>query len=347
MSTPRGYSSYRGRKPAGKIILTIVLVLVILAAVGFLLMQKYIVYDDTGTPHLQLPEEQAAASSASGASPEDKLNITIDQSHPKPDHLLAYQIAQTPLTDWQTASERLTTEAPDANAVVLTVKDGSGAVYYDSAAAAAVGAVRASGGTAAAISAMTASGKETIARLSCFRDSIAAKADVEGMGLKNTGGYIFYDGNNEQWLDPAKPAARQYLCALAKECAELGFHEILLTDFSYPTEGKLNKIDYGQTLKNENLTTFLTELKSALQGYDVKLSVELPAEVITSGGDAAAGLTLTDIASRVDRIYAQAAGADVDALSSAVTAVNADADFVPEVSAPLSGQADCLVTVGS
>ena len=41
------------------------------------------------------------------------------------------------------------------------------------------------------------------------------------MGLKNTGGYIFYDGNNSQGLDPAKPAAREYLCGLAKEAAEL------------------------------------------------------------------------------------------------------------------------------
>lgn len=41
------------------------------------------------------------------------------------------------------------------------------------------------------------------ARIACFHDPKAANADVEGMGLKNTGGYIFYDGNNSQWLDPA------------------------------------------------------------------------------------------------------------------------------------------------
>ncbi len=41
--------------------------------------------------------------------------------------------------------------------------------------------------------------------MSCFLDPIAAaRADVEGMGLKNTGGYIFYDGNNGNWLDPSK-----------------------------------------------------------------------------------------------------------------------------------------------
>ena len=33
-----------------------------------------------------------------------------------------------------------------------------------------------------------------------------------GIFNKNTGGFIFYDGNNLNWLDPGKPAARQYLC---------------------------------------------------------------------------------------------------------------------------------------
>lgn len=78
------------------------------------------------------------------------------------------------------------------------------------------------------------------------------------------------------WLDPSKPAARQYLCGLAKELAEMGFDEILLTDVSYPTEGKLDKIAYGETGKVQNLNTFLDEMRAALAAYDVKLSIELP-----------------------------------------------------------------------
>ena len=96
-------------------------------------------------------------------------------------------------------------------------------------------------------------GGHTIARLSCFHDPKAANRDVEGMGLKNTGGYIFYDGNNSQWLDPAKSAAREYLCKLAKEAAELGFDEILLTDVSYPIVGKLDKIAGGEGERSAHL----------------------------------------------------------------------------------------------
>ena len=41
----RGYQSYRGRNH-GKLALVIVLVLILLAAVGYLVAQEYMVYDD-------------------------------------------------------------------------------------------------------------------------------------------------------------------------------------------------------------------------------------------------------------------------------------------------------------
>ena len=58
MARSRGYSSYRGRRSKGKAALAAVLVLVILAAVVVILLQKHIVYDETGTPHLEVPWRQ-------------------------------------------------------------------------------------------------------------------------------------------------------------------------------------------------------------------------------------------------------------------------------------------------
>ena len=48
MGGTKGYRSYRGRTSKGKIALAVVLVLIILAAVGFLWLQEYIVYDADG-----------------------------------------------------------------------------------------------------------------------------------------------------------------------------------------------------------------------------------------------------------------------------------------------------------
>ena len=96
-------------------------------------------------------------------------------------------------------------------------------MYFDSSAAV-TGAVSVKPDTGEALNGLTARTDVTAAaRIACFHDPKAANADVEGMGLKNTGGYIFYDGNNSQWLDPGHEKARTYLLNIIREAAEQGF----------------------------------------------------------------------------------------------------------------------------
>lgn len=349
MATPKGYSSYRGRFPKWKIAVIIILILVIAAAAGFMLLQRYLVYDGSGLPHFQFPEPEkttaasggktSAESASSGAASSSKKNLNIKIEKPKEKDVQALQLSEAPLLDWASVQQRLQNAGTAYNSVALTLKDAEGYVYYDSAAAAAASrrAVKSQSATAGAIAGLTASDYKSVARLSCLRDNRAARADITGKGLKNTGGYLFYDGSSDNWLDPSKPAAQQYLAALAKECANLGFQEILLTDFSYPTQGKLNKIAYGTAEKSENLKACLTVIKAALAGTKTKLSIELPADVITTGTNADAGLNLADIAPLVDRIYAQTTATDAKTLSDAVTAANKDTAFVPEIKGTPSG----------
>ena len=62
--------------------------------------------------------------------------------------------------------------------------------------------------------------------------------------------------------------------------------------------------------------------------------MELPAETILSGADAAAaGLALSDIAPLADRIYAVTTADQIPALAEAVTAANGETDFVAELAA--------------
>ncbi|MDO4314636.1 MAG: putative glycoside hydrolase [Oscillospiraceae bacterium] len=330
MAGPMGYRNYRGRTPKWKYVLAVVLVLVILASLAVIALQRHIVYDETGTPHLELPwQEQQERPEALGP-----VDITI-QAPERQETVCAFTVPETPLTreGWDAVrAEYLQSDPAACNAAAVTVKDSAGRVYFDSGTAVS-GSVSMAEDTGAALAELTGeeSGVYAIARLSCFHDPEAANSDVDGMGLKNTGGYIFYDGNNSQWLDPGKPAARQYLCEIAVEAAALGFDEILLTNVSYPTEGKLDKIDYGEAPQAENLAAFLEELRAALEPYGAALSIEVPAGVITEGGSEAAGLVLTDIAPRVDRIYAETAPEQTGSLSAAVAAAGGSAVFVPEL----------------
>ena len=110
-------------------------------------------------------------------------------------------------------------------------------------------------------------------------------------------------------------------------------YEILLTDVGYPTTGPLDKIDYNGADRAESIRAFLEELKTALAEYEVELSIELPAEVLTSGRDNTAGLVLADIAPLVDRICAAATADQIPALEAAVTAASETTDFVAELAA--------------
>ena len=337
MAGPRGYSSYRGKSPRGKIALAVLLVLVIVGAAAVIRLQKYVVYDDSGRPRLELPwsSGQSAGSAAGSEEEPPDANLTIQE--PERTDARAVRLPVGPLTDWAEAWAQAGDGHSGCNAAVYTVKAPDGSVYLDSQAVL-PGALKTVEGTGAAVGDMLkADGVYTVAEIACFRDPIAASGDLDGMGLKNTGGYVFYDGNSDRWLDPAKPAARQYLIDLASGCAAMGFDEILLTDVSYPTEGKLNKIDYGAAAValpgslTDEITSFLKQMQTALAEYGVKLSVLLPADLLLSGDPAGvSGQSLSEIAPLVDRIYAAADDASaVEHLQAAVTAAGKDTELVP------------------
>lgn len=330
MTRSRGYHSYRGRTPKWKVVLAIVLVLVILGAVGFMVLQEHIVYDGTGTPHLRLPQQETEDT---GTPPEEEEPVEVVIQEPEgPQEIHAFSLPAQALTQ-QTVEAALAEPQAECNAVAVTLKDSAGLVYFD-AAGAVSGTVRTEADTTAALEALTRQEDlYTVARISCFHDPKAANAEVESMGLKNTGGYIFYDGNNSQWLDPAKPEARQYLTGIIREAAALGFDEILLTDVSYPTEGKLDKIAYGEVDRQAQLGAFLAEVRLALEDYDVTLSVELPETAVLNGAEETSGASLAQFAPHVDRLYAVTTSDRTTALSALAAAAEGTPDFVAELSA--------------
>ena len=141
---------------------------------------------------------------------------------------------------------------------------------------------------------------------------------MKELGLENTGGYIFYDAANRNWLDPGKPAAREFLLDLIRQAAEAGFDEILLTEVFYPTEGKLDKIAYSAD-RTESLTLFLTEAKGLLTDYPgVTLSVAVTDTLLLDGEDETSGQSLSGFAALADAIYALCEGGDYEAAKAAV-----------------------------
>ena len=53
--TTKGYSSYHGRMSGRKIALIVVLALVLVGAVAYLVLQNYVVYDESGNAKIEVP----------------------------------------------------------------------------------------------------------------------------------------------------------------------------------------------------------------------------------------------------------------------------------------------------
>ena len=384
----RNYHSYRGRTPKWKILLSIVLVLIIVASLGFLALQRYIVYDETGTPHFLLP----GSSEVQPEHPQQPhASLVVEEPEVTEEEGWQLYLAPSPVVTEAEAQTVLAAAARCGGAAV-TVKDESGKVYFRTPTAISSGAEDETAGaiaalvsgtdraaargctgpamtlkadtgrvyfrtptaissgakdeTAEALALILAETDHTAARLVCFADPKAANSDVEGMGLKNTGGYIFYDGNNRQWLDPAKEAARTYLVQLAVECARLGFDEIILSGVSYPTEGKLHKIAYGETPQDENLGLFLEEVAAALEEYGVTLTVEMTAEGILIGTDDG-GLTVETAAKYAQRICAVTEGAEMENLATIVGRYGESVEFVPILTELPFGYEESAILAGT
>lgn len=345
----KGYSSYRGRQGIWRRLLAIVLVLVLMAACAFLLLQRYITYSDDGSFYLDLPFEfdlQLPLLSAGDKNDDEQpsqnsgqdMNLVVDppqedeeesgdgeedtteeQAPPQEDVPVQevyvaprlIELSQMP-QDEAGLSEMLA--AAGANGFVFYAKKDHGEVSYSSAIAL-PGAIGEDAVSREVLERLCAQKNVyTVARINCFHDSIYAFENMEAAGVCQSNGYIWYDYNLQHWLDPEKDAARQYLINLALECAQLGFDELLLEDVCYPTGGKLYKIDYSKNSmeKTAALCLFLDELKIALEPYGVRLSLLLEEDVVRAVADDVAdtGFDAREILPLVDAVYVATGNAD-------------------------------------
>ena len=344
MPSTKGYRSYHGRGGAGRIVLIVLLCLILLAAVGFLVLQRYAVYGSDGSIRFDLPwkqtEEPSGPSAPDGASrtpdaPDDSPNVIIDEPEPP---------AKPELTELHGAELSESVLRGSADAALAAVPEGANAValLYASALQEAidVNAVKGGSGTNAVIAALTGSEVYTIARINATHDSLYSFAHMADAGVLqlNYAGYIWYDPDSTFYLAPEKPAARQYIVSVARECAELGFDELLFDEFGYPTRGRLNNIDESaRTLsKSAALAQLAEELRSGTEAYGVRLSVQLDAATVLAGGNEAAGQDLAALAAVFDRIYVETTAEQLPALTAALEPY--DAELVPILSeAPASG----------
>ena len=139
------------------------------------------------------------------------------------------------LTDDIAAVEALIREQPKGTAIMLELKAGSGTFYYDTEMPEAnVSSKVDKEALESLLSYLARADYYTIARIPAFRDRAYGLANTSSGILHSSGGYLWAGSDRCYWLDPAKSGPRSYLISIATELRDLGFNEVVFTDFCFP-----------------------------------------------------------------------------------------------------------------
>jgi hypothetical protein len=118
----------------------------------------------------------------------------------------------------------------------------------------------------------------TIARVVLFKDPSLAGAYPE-WAVHTADDQLYVDTEGSTWADPFRAEVQDYLVAIAKEVAGLGFDELQFDYIRFPSDGSAGKAKYSQESTLESRCTtireFCARLRRELQPYGVVLSADL------------------------------------------------------------------------
>lgn len=322
----KGVGGYRGRRTITDILRMIAIalgVIVVLVVAGLIYLQRYVVYTDEGAklelpPFLQWIRGGDGSEGPSGGSSSGVGDVSFVEdpagSQPGPDLPPEPEPAGFALSLTVdevlggTAAARL--EEAGAGALILTMKDQSGKLAWHSdqpdVSRAGVDGRQAVND---ALRQWNAGETYTIARVCCFRDD-SLPYYRNPLALRRGNGN-WRDELGLRWLSPAHEEAQAYIAGLCGELAAMGFDEIVLEQFAFPTQGRLDTINTGDNYDPARFTAELEELlarvQAAVEPYGTKISLRVGRDTLT-GAESASGITAQLLEQYACRIWTEADG---------------------------------------
>ena len=281
------YDVYRPKSRRGKrlrhILTALVLMAVIAAIALFFICQKYLVYTADGV-HIDPKAASAAASAGSAPAPAVTPEmVEVEVEIGKTDYSTLVTDAGTGLsalhgrylTADQITPENLKSAAAQIKAaggdmLVLQMKPAGGILSWKSAVALADEA----GANGAkelqdTLEALRDDGMHFAAAVSCCADTKLAQAKPD-LALKSAG-MPYVDGSGG-WVNPANKDVQQYVTALCKELADMGFEEIFCSFMQLPATTA--DLELGEDVaRSDAVMDFAKNLRRNLRGTDAKLSI--------------------------------------------------------------------------
>ena len=240
--------SYRTRRFFGRLlrVLMMLAVVAVIALLCWLLwLQRFVVYTSDGIrldfsapPILQgqvavPPEPGIQVEIQYGSKDEEKQEEDASQQL-----LAGYYISEDMLyTDIPGVLAQLK-RLPAGTPVLIDVKNYRGYFYYSTT----VGSQTYGKVNIAAMDELIAwlgsSDLYTIARMPALSDYVYG-AENPSAGIPLSSGALYFDENKCYWLDPTKEATQTYLIQVVRELRQLGFDEVVFTQFIIPESEKI------------------------------------------------------------------------------------------------------------
>lgn len=324
MSYYHRYRGGRGRRRARLRIVLLALALVILCAIAALFfLQDGAIFTADGF-HFSFGKKDDPAPSGEDSDPADLPDIPLeieDPSGPSSGEtgengsgvtaapLHARLFSGTALL----SGEDLAADSANCSALAFRVKGPDGLTLVDDGAQNGV-----SDQADAFIEALSALDGEKAALLSALRDDVRPRAIYRTSALHTQSGATWLDREYIAWFDPMGRDTLSSLTAQIEACRAAGFTQVVLENFSFPTAGKLELIDYSDTLSRP---AALTALAQALREScpEVSLGMILTEAAAENFLDGTSGQDVAELAQYFDVLYVPAAdfSADLSALDSA------------------------------
>ncbi len=311
-------SSSRRRKRKIKNAVVSVLVIALLIFVGYSISGPLVNLfkgEKTERPSSSSSQVTSAPSVSSSISQDEPEVVQVDLK-------IAYLPIETAKNAENLSAYLEKVKSLGYNAVVLSLKDEDGTVYYKTTneMAAAVGAV--SSEPIENLSEIVTKIKDAsiipVAEINAFKDRIATKNADAKIQYAGQEGWSWLDAQNgKPWLNPYSDSAQGYVTSLACELADCGFENVMVSSVMFPSVHRLVSTNFGPleaTISHKDiLSRYTADLKTALNEKGAKLLLSYDAaqaaredNVIYGGADTKAFSA---------DIYAPEVGSDVVSFS--------------------------------
>lgn len=235
--------SYKTRRfLRGLAIFLLILVLVVVAVwlVWLLWLARFVVYTADGA-HLDFSLSAEYLSGQVAAPPEEDMTVSIYYNDGSDavdtsgalTQLNGYYIDSGTLMNNMTMVQETVGKLPAGTPVMLDVKSIYGYFFYSSSTGPTTDSIDIDAVDQLILD-LRSRNIYMIARLPAFRDRyFGLNHDIYGLA-HTSGRYLYEDGDGCYWMNPESSGAMSYIVQIINELKDLGFSEVVLTEFRFP-----------------------------------------------------------------------------------------------------------------